>query len=126
METAIKVKGLSKSYRTGERQSYATLRESIVSKFKMLRLSRARSQNGSEDEQYHFWALDNVSFDVEQGEVLGIIGSNGAGKSTALKILSRITRPTAGRVELYGRVRSLLEVGTGFPPGLGGRENILL
>jgi lipopolysaccharide transport system ATP-binding protein len=126
METAICVRGLSKSYRVGQRQSYATLRESIVSKFKMPRFLGARSHNTNADEQHHFWALDNVSFDVEQGEILGIIGSNGAGKSTALKILSRITRPTAGRVELYGSVRSLLEVGTGFHPELTGRENIFL
>ena len=64
------------------------------------------------------WALHDVDFDVEPGGVLGLIGSNGAGKSTLLKILSRITRPTAGHVELYGRVRSLLEVGTGFHPEL--------
>jgi len=126
METAICVRGLSKRYRVGQRQSYATLRESLVSKFKMLRFPGAPSHKTSDDEQHHFWALDNVSFDVEQGEILGVIGSNGAGKSTALKILSRITRPTAGRVELYGRVRSLLEVGTGFHPELTGRENIFL
>ncbi len=73
-----------------------------------------------------FWALNDVSFDVKQGEIVGIIGQNGAGKSTLLKIISQITVPTSGQAEIFGRVGSLLEVGTGFHPELSGRENIYL
>jgi lipopolysaccharide transport system ATP-binding protein len=90
-----------------------------------LRLLKGGKQSG-ENNQAHVWAVHNVNFEVKPGEVLGLIGGNGAGKSTILKVLSRITRPTEGRVELYGRVRSLLEVGTGFHPELTGRENVYL
>src|SRR5205807_9739904 len=72
------------------------------------------------------WALKGISFEVRPGEIVGVIGRNGAGKSTLLKLLSRITEPTDGRAELYGRVGSLLEVGTGFHPELTGRENVYL
>jgi len=126
MEPVIRVRELSKRYRLGQRQAYGSLRESLTSKFKMPRFSKWQKGTRDGNSEPHIWALRDVNFDVNPGEVLGLIGSNGAGKSTALKILSRVTRPTAGRAELYGRVRSLLEVGTGFHPELTGRENVFL
>jgi lipopolysaccharide transport system ATP-binding protein len=124
MKPILKVTDLSKEYRIGAREaSYGTLRESLMRTISApLRRRRAKSNNGDNT----IWALKNVSFDVVPGEVVGIIGRNGAGKSTLLKILSRITEPTKGRIELYGRVGSLLEVGTGFHAELSGRENIFL
>lgn len=102
------------------------LASALASPLSNLRRLRSLDQFGSEDQDSTLYALRDVSFDVDAGDVLGVIGRNGAGKSTLLKILSRITRPTRGRVEMQGRLSSLLEVGTGFHPELSGRENIFL
>src|SRR5271157_788949 len=119
MPRSIVVENVSKSYRLGE--AHATmLREVLMGSLRRL-AGRAPAPSRSLK-----WALDGVSLEVEQGEVVGIIGRNGAGKSTLLKVLSRITYPTSGRVEVSGRVGSLLEVGTGFHDELSGRENIYL
>ena len=121
MPTVIKVEGVAKQYRLGEHQAaYGTLRESLAHAGR--RLTGREHKAATE----YVWALRDVTFDVQQGEVLGIVGRNGAGKSTLLKVLTRITTPTAGRVEIRGRVGSLLEVGTGFHPELTGRENVYL
>lgn len=120
-QVAISVQGVGKRYRLGQRERYRALRDTLSLKRLTARL---RHHPGRDREAGYLWALRDVTFDVEQGEVMGIIGRNGAGKSTLLKIFSRITPPTAGTVTLYGRVGSLLEVGTGFHPELTGRENI--
>jgi lipopolysaccharide transport system ATP-binding protein len=123
MKPIIQVESLSKRYRLGQRQeAYETLRDSLAEAVRapLARLRRGRNAGAS------IWALRDVSFDVHPGEMVGIIGHNGAGKSTLLKILSRITEPTSGQARLYGRVASLLEVGTGFHPELTGRENVFL
>lgn len=122
---AIRVDGLGKRYQLTSRApgGYRTLRESLV---ELVTAPFRRRRVTKPDAQADFWALSGVSFEVKPGEVVGLVGRNGAGKSTLLKILSRITKPTTGRVELNGRVGSLLEVGTGFHPELTGRENIYL
>jgi lipopolysaccharide transport system ATP-binding protein len=130
MKPIIKVENVSKQYRIGaQNESYENLRERISGAISApLRWMTGAGLNGRNGKVKHelIWALKDINFEVEPGEVVGIIGSNGAGKSTLLKLLSRITEPTAGRISLYGRIGSLLEVGTGFHPELTGRENIYL
>jgi lipopolysaccharide transport system ATP-binding protein len=125
-ELAVRVAGLGKEYHIGAQQArFDTLRDRLAAAAgaPWRRLTGREHPSGP---TASFWALKDVSFDVRRGEVVGIIGGNGAGKSTLLKILSRITAPTEGDATIYGRVGSLLEVGTGFHPDLTGRENIYL
>lgn len=125
-ELAVRVSALGKQYAIGApRQRYRSLRDRIAAAatrpWRRL-IGRERPSGPTRT----IWALKDVSFDLRRGEVLGVIGGNGAGKSTLLKILSRITEPTEGEAAIYGRVGSLLEVGTGFHPDLTGRENVYL
>lgn len=121
MEPIIEIKNIAKKYQLGTaKEKYLTLRDGLTGLLKKP-WAIFQSKKGND-----FWALDGVDITINKGEAVGIIGSNGAGKSTILKILSRITPPTAGFIKIEGRVSSLLEVGTGFNSELSGRENIYL
>jgi len=128
---AIQVESIGKCYRIGEAANRPqTLREALGNALsgplrRLRRLARIGGTAGRAAGQL-FWALQDVSFELRPGEVLGVVGRNGAGKSTLLKILSRITTPTMGYADVFGRVGSLLEVGTGFHPELTGRDNVYL
>lgn len=124
MKPIIRVENVSKQYHIGAAEAAKKNLREVFTELAKSPLKQFRKLGRSNTET--IWALKNISFEVQPGDLLGFIGPNGAGKSTLLKILSRITEPTTGRVELYGRVGSLLEIGTGFHPELTGRENVYL
>jgi lipopolysaccharide transport system ATP-binding protein len=121
INTAVHVENIGKRYQLG--LNYADSLADLTTQFARRLFGRVTDAS---KEKREFWAVRDISFDVEQGEVFGIIGRNGAGKSTLLKLISRVSSPSTGRIDLYGRVASLLEVGTGFHPDLTGHENIFM
>lgn len=128
-DLAIRVEDLGKRYLIGGNAPYKALRDNLAHGLRapvdaVARLMRGERRPVTQREQY--WALRDLSFEIRAGEIVGIVGRNGAGKSTLLKVLSRITEPSAGRAEVWGRIGSLLEVGTGFHPELTGMENLYL
>lgn len=122
---AIRVENLSKRYRLGRRERYVALRD-VLARMATSPVNLLRRDGGGMSGHDYLWALKDVSLEVKAGEILGMVGRNGAGKTTLLKVLTKITKPTSGRARIWGRVGSLLEVGTGFHPELTGRENIFL
>lgn len=127
-EVAIRCSEIGKRYRIGPQGSYRTLRDTLAdmvrTPFRRRRSNQDSAGHAAQDSE--LWALDGINFEVQRGEVLGIIGRNGSGKSTLLKLLAGISRPSTGRIEIAGRLGTLLEVGAGFHPELTGRENIYL
>lgn len=123
---SIRATGVAKRYEIGARQFESNSFREQLERLFTAPWERYRRLSGTALQRDVHWALQDVSFEVRPGEALGIIGRNGGGKSTLLKVLSRITEPTAGRILVNGRVASLLEVGTGFHGELTGRENIFL
>jgi lipopolysaccharide transport system ATP-binding protein len=133
-DAAVRVEGVGKEYKLGMLEPYKALRDVLTNAgaapvraaARLLRSREPDEAAGRAERRPRIWALKDVSFEVARGEVVGLIGANGAGKSTMLKLLARITAPSVGTITLRGRVASLLEVGTGFHPELTGRENVFL